>query len=170
MTRALADYDAPTKAEFDAGLAGLSVPTATAVALAVWAETTRTLTAFGFDVTVGDVLTAALAKFFSVDSGTDYGSAVDGSVVKEIADNANVTTLGTGAITFDYTLTSGIDSSPIENAQVWVTRDLLGLDVVASGYTDGSGIVTFYLDSGTYYIWRQKSGWNFDNPDIEVVA
>jgi len=30
--------------------------------------------------------------------------------------------------------------------------------------------VTFYLDTGTVYVWRQKSGWNFTNPDTETVA
>jgi hypothetical protein len=39
-------------------------------------------------VTVGAVNAAALADFFDTDSGTVYGSAVAGSVVKEIADNA----------------------------------------------------------------------------------
>jgi hypothetical protein len=39
-------------------------------------------------VTVADILTAALAKFFSQNSGTTYASAVAGSVVKEISDNA----------------------------------------------------------------------------------
>lgn len=38
------------------------------------------------------------AKFFSVDSGTVYGSAVAGSVVKEIADNAGGSSLTVGAI------------------------------------------------------------------------
>jgi hypothetical protein len=39
--------------------------------------------------TIGDIVAAALAKFFSVNSGTTYAAAVSGSVVKEIATNAS---------------------------------------------------------------------------------
>ena len=38
--------------------------------------------------TIGGLTAAALADFFDTDSGTTYGAAVAGSVVKEIADNA----------------------------------------------------------------------------------
>lgn len=40
------------------------------------------------EVSVAAILTAALADLFAEDSGTTYASAVAGSVVKEIADNA----------------------------------------------------------------------------------
>ena len=40
------------------------------------------------DANMVDVVAAALAKFFTVDSGETYGSSVAGSVVKEITDNA----------------------------------------------------------------------------------
>jgi hypothetical protein len=39
--------------------------------------------------TIGGLTAAALADFFDTNSGTTYGSAVAGSVVKEIADNAS---------------------------------------------------------------------------------
>lgn len=77
---------------------------------------------------------------------------------------------GAGAIEFTYTLTSSIDSNPIVEASVWVTSDLQGTTILASGTTDINGEVVFYLDSGTIYVWRAKSGWNFDNPDTEVVS
>ena len=51
-----------------------------------------------------------------------------------------------------------------------VTTDEAGTNVVASGTTNTSGQVVFYLDAGTYYVWREKSGWNFTNPDTETVA
>ena len=60
--------------------------------------------------------------------------------------------------------------TPIDGAAVWVTTDSAGTDVIASGTTNDSGEVTFYLDAGTKYIWRSRSGFNFDNPDEEVVA
>lgn len=53
---ALADYDAPTKAELDSGLAGLNDPTAAAVADAVWDEATSGHSTAG---TTGKALTDA---------------------------------------------------------------------------------------------------------------
>ena len=77
---------------------------------------------------------------------------------------------GAGAITFTYTLTNVDGGAPIPGADVWATSDIAGLYTVASGVTNTSGEVVFYLDAGTYYIWRQLAGWNFTNPDTEVVA
>jgi len=75
---------------------------------------------------------------------------------------------GAGANAWTYNL---VDSggSPVANADVWVTTDLAGTNTIASGVTDGSGNVIFYLDSGTYYVWCAKSGYSFSNPDTEVV-
>jgi len=100
---------------------------------------------------------------------------IAGSIGKLLVDYINVavstrTTLGAGAITFTYTLTSTVDGSPIADADVWVTTDVEGNHVVASGRTNSSGVVTFYLDAGTRYLWRQRDGFNFDNPDTEVVS
>jgi len=79
--------------------------------------------------------------------------------------------VGSGAITFTYTLTSSVDPFlPIPDADVWVTTDVSGAIVIASGKTDQNGQVVFYLDAGTVYVWRQKSGWDFDNPDTEVIS
>ena len=78
---------------------------------------------------------------------------------------------GSGAISFVYTLTSSVTPfAPIAGATIWATSDEAGTNVVASGTSDTAGQVTFLLDAGTYYIWRQLSGWTFTNPDTEVVA
>ena len=69
-----------------------------------------------------------------------------------------------------YTLLESPSNDPIADADVWATTDSAGSNVVASGRTDQNGEITFYLDSGTVYIWRQKSGYNFTNPDTEVIA
>lgn len=79
-------------------------------------------------------------------------------------------TLGSGAIPFTYTLTSSVDGSAIADADVWVTSDMGGSSLLASGRTNAIGQVTFHLDAGTVYVWRQKSGWNFFNPDTETVS
>lgn len=75
-----------------------------------------------------------------------------------------------GAITWTYNLENTATSQPIADADVWVTTDLGGTNVIASGKTDQFGNVTFYLDAGTVYVWSQKTGFNFDNPDTEVIA
>lgn len=78
---------------------------------------------------------------------------------------------GAGAIAKIYILNDSVAPfNPIADADVWVTTDRDGLNVIASGKTDALGKVTFYLDVGTVHIWRQKSGWDFVNPDTEVVA
>ena len=83
----------------------------------------------------------------------------------------NVTTAGSGAYTVPYYVYQDEDAevNPIADVHVWVTSDIAGQYMVASGDTDSNGLVTFYLDAGTYYFWRRKSGWNFTNPDTEVV-
>lgn len=68
---ALADYDAPTNAELT--------------------------TAVG-SVSVSEIQASALADLFNTNSGTTYASAVAGSVVSEIADNAGGSSLTVGDI------------------------------------------------------------------------
>lgn len=77
---------------------------------------------------------------------------------------------GIGAVTWTYTLTDADTGGPIDGAEIWVTTDSAGSYVIASGTTNASGVVTFYLDAGTYYVWRKKAGYTFTNPDQETVA
>ena len=42
--------------------------------------------------------------------------------------------------------------------------------IVTSGTSLAGGIISFYLDPGVYYIWRQKIGVNFTNPKILTVS
>jgi hypothetical protein len=83
---------------------------------------------------------------------------------------ATIGAIPVGAITFTYNVTNTVSGQPIADTDVWVTTDIGGTNVIASGKTDQFGNVTFYLDAGTVYMWRQKSGFNFDNPDTEVVS
>ena len=77
---------------------------------------------------------------------------------------------GAGGISFTYTLVSTVGATPIADATTWVTSDIGGDNVLASGVTNSVGVITFLLDAATVYFWRQKSGFNFTNPDTEVVA
>lgn len=97
--------------------------------------------------------------------GTVTGMIVIGCYVPLVATEA-----GAGAIEWVYTLTDAGTGDPIADADVWVTTDEAGTNAIASGTTDQYGKVTFYLDSGTVYVWRQKSGWDFTNPDQETVS
>ena len=87
-----------------------------------------TITSVTNPVTVGTVNAAALADFFNTDSGTTYGAAVAGSVVKEIADNA-----GGSALT-----EAGIADA------VW-NEDI----VAAHGGADSAGLILSQLTSRT---------------------
>jgi len=77
---------------------------------------------------------------------------------------------GAGTIQHTYTVTDSSDGMPIDGVEVWVSTDAAGVNVIASGHTNSSGIVIFMLDAGTYYFWRKLSGYNFTNPDTEIVA
>ena len=77
--------------------------------------------------------------------------------------------VGSGAISHEVTITEGGD--PSDGAEVWVTTDSSGLNIVAGTLTtDAFGNATFMLDAGTYYLWTQKSGVNFTNPTSFTVS
>lgn len=83
---------------------------------------------------------------------------------------ADVDTLGAGADA--VTLTVKLDGGTVVgNADVWISTSSTGSPLVASGTTNSSGQITFYLDAGvTYYCWREKVGYNFDNPTSFVAV
>ena len=77
---------------------------------------------------------------------------------------------GTGGTARTYTVTVG--GVPLDGVTVWVTTDEAGANVIANGTTNASGIFTFYHDLAagtTVYVWRQKSAYNFVNPDQETI-
>lgn len=109
-------------------------------------------------------LTTLPGAYSSNTAGWILGNRLDAKITS-ISGNSP----GAGAVEFTYTLTEPDLITPIPDADVWVTTDPAGATVVASGRTNQYGIITFYLDAGTVYIWRQKSGYNFTNPDTETV-
>ena len=84
--------------------------------------------------------------------------------------NVNIPAAGAGAVTWVYTLTDADTGGPIDGAEVWVTTDSAGTNIIASGTTDDAGQVTFHLDVGVKYIWRKKAGYNFTDPDTETIS
>ena len=78
---------------------------------------------------------------------------------------------GSGSISYPVTVTQSDGVTPIEGVQVWITTDLAGTNVIAGSlYTSSTGLATFVLDAGSYYLWRQISGWNFSNPQAITVS
>jgi hypothetical protein len=75
---------------------------------------------------------------------------------------------GSGSSSEVFTINDGVN--PLEGAQVWITTDAAGTNIVASGVTDTLGQVTLYLDPGNYYSWVQLSGYNFTNPTAITVT
>ena len=155
--------DPADDSDIDAQLAAIKVDTA-----AILADTgTSGVTLADDAITAAKIAANAIG---ASELATDAIGAAELATDAIAAIAAAVHLAGAGAITFTYTLTSTEDSSAITDADVWVTSDEAGSNVIASGETDENGKVVFYLDAGTYYVWRQKAGWNFTNPDIETVA
>ena len=88
-----------------------------------------------------------------------------------------------GGIEFTYTLLSTAGGNPpIEGADIWFSTDNPTgspndvVSIVWRGVTDAFGVARDglgalpLLDAGSYYVWRQRAGWTFTNPDIEVVS
>lgn len=76
---------------------------------------------------------------------------------------------GIGACTHTETVEDA-ESDPIQGCEVWVTTDEAGTNTIASGTTDSNGQVVFYLDAGSYYFFKQKSGFDFTNPETVTVS
>ncbi len=80
------------------------------------------------------------------------------------------------AIPFTYTITDITTGFPIEGVQVQITTDITGNNIVWSGSTDTFGVARDvqdllpFLDPGTYFFFRQRSGFTFVDPDTEVVS
>jgi len=118
-----------------------------------------------------------LAEFFSVDSGETSATAIDGSVVKEIADSIAATVFPAGAISYTYTLTNSTTLLPVEGAEVWFSTDNPAVNIVWKGDTDVFGVARDVLgnlpqlDAGVYFIWAQLAGYSANAwPDIETVS
>lgn len=84
-----------------------------------------------------------------------------------------------GCISFTYTVTDSITLLPIQDVEVWFSTDNTDppANVVWYGITDAFGVArdaennTPCLDSGTYFVWKQKVGYTpIAWPDTEVVS
>lgn len=78
---------------------------------------------------------------------------------------------GSGSITHTHTVYMPDGTTPLSGAEVWISTDEAGTNVVAgTSVTDDFGNVTFLLDPGTYYRWIDHPGFQFANPAEFEVA
>jgi hypothetical protein len=78
--------------------------------------------------------------------------------------------IGPGSIAWCITVEDGL-AQPISGAEIWVSTDIAGLNVIAGTLTtDDFGQVTFMLDAGSYYVWKDHPGFNFTNPELITVS
>lgn len=97
--------------------------------------------------------------------GVIWQATLDTTRVSEVAGAT-----GSGAISYPIEVEDQA-GNPIDGVEVWVTTDSAGNNVVAGTLTtDALGIVTFMLDSGSYYLWRQHGNYNFSNPYAFTVS
>lgn len=85
---------------------------------------------------------------------------------------------GAGALEITYTVKEDDEDTgdPIDGVEVWISTDITGTNVIWNGTTNASGVLLEsgsskpFLDAGTYYFWRRKSGYTFTNPDTETFS
>jgi hypothetical protein len=77
---------------------------------------------------------------------------------------------GPGGISYPVTV-SDTSNNPIQGAQVWLTSDPDGDNVVAGTLlTDSSGTAIFEVPAGTYFLWRMHSRYTIPNPKTVTVS
>jgi len=126
-------------------------------------------------VVADDIWLGTMSSYWDKDNANLLGTRVDSLIEYNTGERFSekaleaVETTGTGNTKKTYTVKDG-DGNPMDGVDVWVTTDLTGTSIVASGVTNIQGSVEFWLNVGTYYMWSQKAGYNFTNPDVEVVS
>lgn len=152
-------------------LSGTTVKTATDLetdTTDIQARIPAALVSGRIDASVGAVATGAITAA-AIAADAIGASELAADAVAEIAAAISGAT-GSGAIS--YTVTVNDESAqPLDGVEVWITSDSAGTTVVAGTLnTNAAGQVTFMLDAGTYYLWRQLSRYNFTNPLTITVA
>ncbi len=83
-----------------------------------------------------------------------------GTVGAKINAAATSSSLGAGAFAKTVNIKDA-SNNPVDGAEVWVSTDSAGSNVVASGTTDSAGNIIFMLDVGSYFVFSQRAGINF---------
>ena len=130
---------------------------------------------YRFGVTVpstyneGDYLSVRVSA--SVGGSLGRGNVWSGLLnASTVADNTGTT--GAGASSFPVVVNDQ-GGNPISNAEVWVTTspDPNANIVAGTLRTDATGGASFMLDAGSpYYLWRNHTNYDFDNPLLFKVG
>jgi hypothetical protein len=141
----------------------------TDIASAVWAHATAV--AFIAANAAIKVVTDKLATMLQA-SGLNWQFTTDAVENAPAGGGGGGGQAGSGSIAYTETINRPDTTTPLGGAEVWVSTDEDGENVVAGTLTtDDFGQVTFMLDAGTYYFWVDHPGYNFDNPtEVEVEA
>jgi hypothetical protein len=79
--------------------------------------------------------------------------------------------VGPGAISLQETVYKPDGVTPLQNAEVWVSTDASGNNVIAGVLiTNAFGQVIFKLDAGTYYLWASHPDYNFSGSSLITVT
>lgn len=112
----------------------------------------------------GNVAPAAPPSKAELDAGLLALVGEDGDTLESLSDQLDgiPTTGAAGAGAIAHTITVDDGANPLDGAEVWISTDEAGANVVAGTLsTDALGQVTFLLDAGTYWKHVQLAGYNF---------
>lgn len=139
-----------------------------ALAAAVWAYVTRTIT--GGSLTTAPPTAAAIADAVWDEALADHSTA--GTAGKALSDiEAGAAIFGeTGSIDFTYTVYKPGGVLPLANAAVYCSSDSSGVNRSQTKLTDALGQVHFDLNPGTVYFWPSHPDYTFTTPDTETVS
>ena len=154
------------------GLAAADLDTQLAVADTINAKL-GSITGSGDNTILGLIL--ALAKSDAA-TPSDIGGTYDPSTdsLQAVRDRGDAEWTGSGDGDGEFTVSLTIkDSSnnPVPDCDVVISSGSAGSTSgrITSGTTNVSGVISFELDAGTYYVWRQRAGYSFTNPVTLVV-
>lgn len=118
----------------------------------------------------GDTSVGIITEVFDTQVGLAHAGA-DDDTLKTLSDQLDLISSAAGEGSEIVTLEClDASSAPLEGVAVWVTSDSAGATVRAGTlYSNSSGLVTVYLDPGSYFVWRQ-GGANWSNPQPITVT
>lgn len=134
------------------------------------ASPTDVLTQLG--VYDGPTNTEMVAAFTEI-KGATWSSVTD--TLEEIRDAIDNIEFGAspGAISHTVTVTDDDTEETLSGIAVWVTNGSDSSQAIQNGVTDAQGQYTFYLQAGTYNLWKAdtaRPGRNFSNPTSITVS
>ena len=101
-----------------------------------------------------------------------------GSIGKLLVDNidqpiSSPPGSGSGSVAYTPDRVTDPSGNPVDGVDTWINTSATNssVGIQARAYTNALGVVDapFMLDPGTYYVWRQKGGSSFLNPQTVVV-